>query len=164
MSRVQANVQQVPKKGHFASVCQASKKVQQFEESEDESSDESCLQVETVSLVQTKARQWFVDINFFKSAEEDFTTTLPCQLDTGAICNVISVDDLSVITLMGEPPMNDSSVKLKLLGGSKLKPLGEFNLPVKHNGRRHTLKFQVIEHKCKPCCQPKLVRSYKLSS
>ena len=82
-------------------MCQSSKKVQQFEESEDESSDESCLQVETVLLVQTKARQWFVDINFFKSAEEDFTTTLPCQLDTGAICNVISVDDLSVITQMG---------------------------------------------------------------
>lgn len=60
------------------------------------------------------------------------------------------VDDLSVITHMGEHPMNNSSVKLKLFGGSKLKPLGECNLPVKHNGRRHTLKFQVIEHKCKP--------------
>ena len=60
--------------------------------------------------------------------------------------------------------MNNSSVKLKLFGGSKLKPLGEFNLPVKHKGRRHTLKFQIIEHKCKPCCQPKLGRNYKLSS
>ena len=69
--------------------------------------------METVLLVQTKARQWFADINFFKSAEEHFTTTLPCAM-------------------------------------SKLKPLGECNLPVKHNGRRHTLKFQVIEHKCKP--------------
>ena len=121
------------KNGHFAPVCQSSKKVQQFEESEDKSSDESCLRMETVSLVRTKARPWFADINFFKSAEEHFTTTLPCHLDTGATCNVISVDDLSVITHMGEPPMNNSSVKLKLFGGSKLKPLGECNLPVKHN-------------------------------
>ena len=59
------------------------------------------------------------------------------------------VDDLTVITHMGEHPMNNSSVKLKLFGGSTLKPLGERNLLVKHNGRRHTLKFQVIEHKLK---------------
>jgi len=70
------------KKGHFASVCRSLKKVQQFqedEESSDERSDESCLQVETISLVQTKAKQWFANANFFKSAEEDFTTTLSCQ-------------------------------------------------------------------------------------
>ena len=60
------------KKGHFASVCRSSKKVQQLQEDEesfDESSDESCLQVETISLVQTKAKQWFADVSFFKSAE-----------------------------------------------------------------------------------------------
>ncbi|PFX18959.1 Retrovirus-related Pol polyprotein from transposon 17.6 [Stylophora pistillata] len=69
---------------HFASVFRSSKKVQQFEEDEDDSSDESCLQVETVSLVQTKAKQSLADIEFCKSAKVDFTTTLACQLDTGA--------------------------------------------------------------------------------
>jgi len=31
--------------------------------------DESCLSFETVSLVQTKSRQWFADITFFNSAQ-----------------------------------------------------------------------------------------------
>ena len=138
------------KKGHFASVCRSSKKIQQFEEDEDDSPDESCLQVETVSIVQTKAKQWLADISFFKSAKEDFTTTLACQLDTGATCNVIGLDDLSAITQLGDPPMNNSSVKLKLFGGTTLKPVGECDLHVRHNGKQQVLKFQVIKHKCKP--------------
>ena len=133
----------------FCVRSRSSKKVQQFEEDE-ESSDESCLQVETVSLVQTKAKQWFADVSFFKSAEEDFTTTLACQLDTGATCNVLCLDDLSIITQLGDPPMDNSSVKLKLFGGSTLKPLGECKLHVQHKGTKKTLKFQVVENKCKP--------------
>ena len=133
------------KKGHFASVCRSSKKIQQFEEDEDD-----CLQVETVSIVQTKAKQWLADISFFKSAKEDFTTTLACQLDTGATCNVIGLDDLSAITQLGDPPMNNSSVKLKLFGGTTLKPVGECDLHVRHNGKQQVLKLQVLKHKCKP--------------
>ncbi|PFX30098.1 Retrovirus-related Pol polyprotein [Stylophora pistillata] len=71
-----------------------------------------------LSLVQTKAKQWLADIEFCKSAKEDYiyckTTTLACQLHTGATCNVMSWDDLSAITQLGDPPMNTSSVKLKL--------------------------------------------------
>ena len=150
MSSVQENVQQVSKKGHFASVCRSSKKIQQFDQDEDDSPEESCLQVETVSIVQTKAKQWLADISFFKSAKEDFTTTLACQLDTGTTCNVIGLDDLSAITQLGDPPMNNSSVKLKLFGGATLKPVGECDLHVRHNGKQQVLKFQVIKHKCKP--------------
>ena len=36
------------KKGHFASVCRSSKKIQQFDEDEDDSPDQSCLQMKTV--------------------------------------------------------------------------------------------------------------------
>ena len=138
------------KKGHFTSVCYASKKVHQLEDSPVSSSDESCLRVETVSLVQTKAKQWFADIKFFKSAQENFTTALVCQLDTGATCNVISLDDLSAITQLVEPPLNESSVKLKLFGGSTMKPIGECSLQIKHNGTKQNLHFQVVKDKCKP--------------
>ena len=138
------------KKGHFASVCISSKKVHQLEDINDSSSDESCLRVETISLVQTKSRQWFADITFFNSAQEDFSTTLACQLDTGATCNVLCLDDLSAITQLGDPPMKNSSVKLKLFGGSTMKPTGECDLHIKHNGTKHVLKFQVIQDKCKP--------------
>ena len=130
-------------------MCRSSKKVQQFQGG-GESSDESCLQVETISLVHAKAKQWFADVNFFKSAEEDFTTTLSCQLDIEATCNVLCLDNLSIITQLGDPPMDNSSVKLKLFGGSTLKLAGECKLHVQHKGQRKTLKFQVIANKCKP--------------
>ena len=66
------------KKGHFPSVCYSSKKVHQVEDIGVSSSVESCLRVETISLVDTKARQWFAEIEFFKSAPDNFTTTVAC--------------------------------------------------------------------------------------
>ena len=150
------------KKGHFTSVCYASKKVHQLEDSPVSSSDESCLRVETVSLVQTKAKQWFADIKFFKSAQENFTTALACQLDTGATCNVISLDDLSAITQLEEPPLNESSVKLKLFGSSTMKPIGECSLQIKYNGTRQNLQFQVVKDKCKPLLSAETCKKLQL--
>ena len=138
-------------KGHFSSVCYSSKKVHEVEDIEVSSSDKRCLRTETISLVDTKARQWFAEIEIFKSAQENFTTTVACQLDTGATCNVISLDDdLSAITQIGDPPMRESFAKLKLFGSSAMKPKGECDLQIKHNGTRQILKFQVAKDKCRP--------------
>ena len=46
--------------------------------------------------------------------------------------------------------MDNSSVKLKLFGGSTLRPVGECKLHFQHTGQRKTLKFQVIENRCTP--------------
>ena len=46
--------------------------------------------------------------------------------------------------------MKNSSVKLTLFGGSTMKPTGECDLYIKHNGMKHVLKFQVIQDKCIP--------------
>ena len=73
-----------------------------------------------------------------------------CQLDTGATCNVIRLDDLSAITQIGDPPMKESSVKMKLFGGSTMEPKGECDLQIKHNGTRQILKLQVVKDQCKP--------------
>ena len=138
------------KKGHFSSVCLITKKVNQFEDLETSSEDEACLNLETVSLVDTKARQWFTEIQFFKSPKDDFTTSLSCQLDTGATCNVLCLDDLSAITQLGDPPIQKSSVKLRLFGGSTMKPIGECDLQVKYHDTKQILKFQVVQDKCRP--------------
>ena len=45
------------KKGHFSSVCLTTKKVNHLEDLETSSEDEACLNLATVSLVDTKARQ-----------------------------------------------------------------------------------------------------------
>ena len=46
--------------------------------------------------------------------------------------------------------MDNSSVKLKVFGSSKLTPVSECKFRVQHKGKRKTLKFQVNENKCKP--------------
>ena len=74
---------------------------------------------------------------------------MACQLDTGATYNVIRLDDLSAITQLGDPPINNYSAKLKLFGGATLKPAGECKVHVRHHGKRQTPKFQVIKHNCK---------------
>ena len=119
-------------------MCLTTKKVNQFEDLETSSEDEACLNLETVSLVDTKARQWFTEIQFFKSPKDDFTTSLSCQLDTGATCNVLCLDNLSAITQLGDPPIQKSTVKLRLFGGSTIKPIGECDLQVKYHDTKHT--------------------------
>ena len=83
------------------------KKVQQLQEDEKALMKVAC---------KWKLSSWYrlADVSFFKSAEVDFTTTLACQLDTGATCNVLFLDDLSIITQLGDPPMDNSSVKVHL--------------------------------------------------
>ena len=98
----------------------------------------------------TKARQWFTEIQFFKSPKDDFTTSVSRQLDTGATCNVLGLDDLSAITQLGDPQTEKSSVKLRLFGGSTMKPIRECDLQVKYHDTRQMLKFQVVQDKCRP--------------
>lgn len=88
----------------------------QFEDFETSSEEETCLTLETVLLVDTKARQWFTEIQFYKSLKDYFTTSVSCQLDTGAT----------------------------------LEPIGECDLQVKYHNTRQTLKFQVVQDKCRP--------------
>ena len=73
-----------------------------------------------------------------------------CQLDTGAYCNVISYQDLSILLQNRKPKVEQSSVKLKMYDGSIMRPIGETVLKVKHNDSYHILKFQVVDSPNKP--------------
>ena len=46
--------------------------------------------------------------------KEDYHIELQCQLDTGAMCSVMSLRDLAVIMQTGDPPLKSSEVKLRL--------------------------------------------------
>ena len=71
----------------------------------------------------------------FYCEQNKLETKLKCQLDTGAICNVISYRDLSIIKQDGNPQMENSKTKLKLFDGSLMKSLGEVYLEVIHGGQ-----------------------------
>ena len=143
------------KPNHFASVCQSSKfQVKQVTETTDDEtetdSDEFFYKVEEVSSVQAKGKQLFASLEF-SDANTRYKTTLECQLDTGATCNVLTHRDLSIISQDGNPTLQTSKVKLRLFNGSVMKPLGEVSLKVRHEDKQqHELKFQVVEGNSKP--------------
>ena len=99
--------------------------VQESQDSSD--SEESILKVEDVSSVESCGNCWFAMLTFY-CEQNKLETKLKCQLDTGAPCNVISYRDLSIIKQDGNPQMESSKTKLKLLDGSLMKSLGEVYL------------------------------------
>jgi len=149
------------KRNHFASVCRSvscTSQVKQMASISDSSeaetseteSDKFFFKVEEVSSVQAKGKQLFAVLEF-TVATDRFKTTLECQLDTGATCNVLSHRDLSVINQDGNPALQTSKVRLRLFNGSVMKLFGEVTLKVCHKYKQqYTFKFQVVEGESKP--------------
>ena len=98
------------KLNHFASVCMTSRerpiKTLEEESTSESESEESLFKVQTVSSLKGRGKQVHAEINFCiqEQGNKTYKTSLTCQLDTGATCNVISHRDLAVLTQMGEPP------------------------------------------------------------
>ena len=104
--------------------------------------------MDVVSAIAGKGKQVLAKLTF--CIQDKYKTSMECQLDTGASCNVISHRDLSILLQNGSPPLNHSSVKLRLFDGSIMRTLGETHLTAEHEGKCHTLKFQVVDCTNKP--------------
>ena len=78
-----------------------------------------------------------------------------CQLDTGAIYNVISHRNLVQLLQNGDPPLLKSNAQLKLFDGTLTQPVGEIMLTAERKGKRLDLKFQVVESSKKPLLSAK---------
>ena len=78
------------------------------------------------------------------------TTTIKCQLDTGATCNVMSFNDVCVIKQHGDPLLVPTTAKHKLYDGTMMPVLGECNLCCECKGVQHQLNFKVIAGSQKP--------------
>ena len=112
--------------------------VQESQDSSD--SEESILKVEDVSSVESCGNCWFTMFTFY-CEQNKLETKLKCQLDTGAICNVISYRDLSIIKQDGNPQMENSKTKLKLFDGSLMIVIIGTDLQVIHGGQTQVLKL-----------------------
>ena len=146
------------KSNHVASVCRAKRpnQVNAVADEDDSDSDLSVLQVETVSTLAGKGKHVLTELTFCIEdvSHAKHESSMVCQLDTGAPCNVITYRDLSILLHLIDP----SSVKLKMYDGLVMKPLGETCLTAEHRGNYQTLKFQVVNTSNKPllsaesCC------------
>ena len=63
---------------------------------------------------------------------------------------MISYRNVCVLLQTAEPPLENSTVRLKLFDGSIMKPLGQLEFLVEHTGERHSLLFQVISKPNRP--------------
>ena len=153
------------KLNHFSSVCRTKgKKGQVHTVTQDYSgsdTDESLLKVEEVSSMGSTGKQWFATLSFADNKQKP-QAQLKCQLDTGATCNVMSYNDLSVVTQNGNPPLKMSRVKLRLFDGSMMKPLGEATLRVAHGDQAELLTFQVVQSNRKPLLSAETCQRLKL--
>ena len=77
----------------------------------------------TVNHQQT--RQFFISLQVLEKTGD---TVTQCQLDTGATCNIMMLDELCNIKQQGDPQMDSSTAKLKLYDGTMIPVLGEANL------------------------------------
>ena len=82
--------------------------------------------------------------------EKTGDTVIQCQLDTGATCNVMTLDELCNIKQQGDPQMDSSTAKLKLYDGTMIPVLGETNLQCKANEKQKNINFKIIPGKQKP--------------
>ena len=112
-------------------------------------SDDSIFKIEELSTIKGKGKPLLVNLEF-TDATNSYKTSLDCQLDTGATCNVISHKDLAIINQTGNPKVNTSKSKLRLFDGTIMKPLGEVQLDVSKGRKQYSLKFQVVEGNARP--------------
>ena len=86
----------------------------------DSDSDFSVPTVESLSTLAGKGKQILTESTFRIQDTDhmEYKTSMICQLDTGALCNVISYQDLSILLQNGALMLDQSCVKLKMYDGS----------------------------------------------
>ena len=114
-------------------------------EHSEEESDESIYQLEEVGAVSHQQAKLFTTA--LHIIEEMGRTSIQCQLDTGATCNVMTLTDLCVIKQHGNPKMESTTAKLRLYDGTIIPVIGEATLKGQWEGARHRLQDNLRQTK-----------------
>ena len=122
------------KLNHFQSVCRQKRKqsdnppapkVSQVVESSD--SEDSIFTIESIGTIShNKQGQYFVPLCFKHKGTD---TTINCQLDTGATCNVMSHANLCAIQQCSSPLMQPTTTRLKFYNNNTVSAWGNVHYP-----------------------------------
>lgn len=138
------------KPNHFARVCLSSKMearklhtIEQMSDPEDAHllSTDMVYSSECIGAVNTKGKKWFVNLRLNNIIQ-------PCQLDSGATCDVMSIKDK--MKLAPRAPLQPSSTKLKLYSGELMESLGLFQTECSIRDCIHKLNFEIVDADQKP--------------
>ena len=144
------------KKNHVARVCQSRTQTLQqnkylpdqpqtspehgkvrYVEEEPASSDESIYALDPLS----SQNHFYADVHISAPGDRSLKTQ-QFQIDTGATCCTLSLADYRRVTTL---PLQPSRTKLRIYGGSVLRPLGTVTLLCETNGIRKKVNFQVVD-------------------
>ena len=140
------------KRNHFATVCKqkqcVQKAVHRIDQDSDDSSNESIFHThQFVGAVKTKGKQLTILLKFGKSKDSmsnNRSKSLVCQLDTGATCNVLNIEDYKAVTGESDTNLKESSVHLNFYNGSWMKLLRYATVYTRINGKNYKLGFQIV--------------------
>jgi len=141
------------KANHFHTVClrgKGTRQVSMVQESQSEvsESEDELFCVEEIGTVKHNRKgQFFVPLSF---NHQKRSTTIDCQLDTGATCNVISLEDVCAIQHTKSPPLQPEASQLKCYDNSIINTLGQCTLECNYQGKTYKLCFKVIDGDQKP--------------
>ena len=145
------------KANHFHTVClqgkrqtKAPRPIAAVQESPPHTSEseEEIYAIEEVGAVKHNHKgQFFAALRF---DHELGSTTIDCQVDTGATCNVMSKTDVCKILHTTNPPLLSETSQLKCYDNSVINTLGVCTLQGVYQNNTYPLRFKVIEGDQKP--------------
>ncbi|KAJ8890831.1 hypothetical protein PR048_010340 [Dryococelus australis] len=74
-----------------------------------------------------------------------FPTAVVYQIDSGATCNVMSIQDLQRVTGEADPQLDSSITVLKCYANTQIIPLGQRTLQCTYKGHVYCLTFQIVD-------------------
>ena len=114
------------------------KVVHRIKQDSDDPSNESIFPANKfVGADKTRGNQLTIPLNFWKSKDSmsnNRSKSLVCQLNTGATCNVLNIEDYKAVTVESDTNLKESSVHLNFYDGSWMKTLGYATLHTRING------------------------------
>ena len=111
-------------------------------------SEDEIYAIEQVGAVKHKRKgQFFVPLCFNHKLGN---TTIDCQLDTGATCNVMSKTDVCKILHTTNPPLQPETSQLRCYDNSVINTLGQCTLQCGYKNDTYSLPFKVIDGDQKP--------------
>uniref|UniRef100_A0A8B9JE72 ribonuclease H n=1 Tax=Astyanax mexicanus TaxID=7994 RepID=A0A8B9JE72_ASTMX len=130
---------------HFARVCLKSKKkrteskLHKIDDIQQDNTDivsDDLYATEHIGSMRAKGKKWYVKLHIQGKLQQ-------CQLDTGATCDVMSLNNK--MSLAPKTPLLPSSTKLKLYSGQLMPSLGLFSTSCSINDKTHNLEFEIVK-------------------
>lgn len=147
------------KPNHFASMCRnryrSPRRVQTLEEVDENFDEMPIAAFETISSISerhtnSKVLTTMLMVSPDHDREGRAMRQKMFQMDTGASCNVMSLDHYAAVTNLSHEQLGKSTVMLRAFGNNLIKPLGTGILRCHTPNRKYRLLFQIIDFEILP--------------